>query len=210
MKIAGNEVEQDDAVASIRTYAGRYPGTLEIFDGIGDNGYRDDSPDRVTLADIGRLVVINARLDADDVPQLLSVDAGAEFSAVPVEATLEGCAEGDSTWNAATALYSKFTGRSGIARAKRSKLLHAKRPGLFFISDSHTGKLYEESVKAIAKERGDGSAGYWAAAQQDIQQDEFGELMDEVSSIVVEGLSGRPTLAPLTRLRVLDIVAWSL
>jgi hypothetical protein len=209
MRIASSEVSIDEARARVEKYAANHPKTLEIFDGVGEGGHSDESPNQVTLADIGRLVVVNAQLQADDVPALLEVDAHDEFAAVPVDAALEECTYNDETWKAATVLFNRFLEVPGIARAKRSKLLHAKRPRMFFISDSKTAKAYESVAAAIAAERDDDSLGYWEAAQRDITQPEFESLMSDVARITVPGLSGEPNLGSLTRLRVLDIVCWT-
>ncbi len=59
----------------------------------------------------------------------------AEFAAVPATARLEDCTPGTLVYQAATALYDKYR-LSNIGPAKRSKLLHLKRPWLVPIADT--------------------------------------------------------------------------
>lgn len=162
----------------------------------------------MTLSDIGRLVVINARLDADDVHCLLDVQAADAFAQVPIDARLEDCEPGTPLWETVSALYEMFR-RANIGQAKRSKLLHAKRPGLIFISDSITSSKYQASAEAIAAQADYETKGYWEAARNDILQTEFSDLMKEVATISVPGLPGEPVLASLSSVRVLDIVCWA-
>jgi hypothetical protein len=209
MRIADHVLSVDDAVEIVVNYAAAHARTVEIYDGLGERGVSDDQPNRVTLTDIGRLVIFNAQLQADDVSRLLDVNAGEEFSAIPVDARLEDASYGGELWQAASALFDRFCGIPGVNRAKRSKLLHAKRRGLFFITDSVTAASFNRVATEIARERGDGSTGYWEAAQRDIRQPEFDELMRRLSDHRVDALEGSPSLGSLTRLRVLDIVCWS-
>lgn len=202
MHIASTEVSEDEAIKRVVAYSAQHFKTLQVFDGLGDRGYKDESPNEVTLADIGRLVIINANLRADNVSALLDVAASEALAAVPATAKLEDCEVGGKLWNDAARLYELFKseGTKGIGKAKRSKLLHAKRPGLVFINDSKTGAAYKEVAK---------TGGYWQAAKRDIEQEAFVDLMTAVAKIRVEKLPGSPTLAPLSRLRILDIVSWN-
>lgn len=207
MKIAGTEVSLEVALEAVQKYAMEHPATLEIFDGVGEHGYKDEHPNEITLADIGRLVVINAQLAADDVPTLLNTPIAEALAAVPVDASLEDCEPGTDLWRDASHLYSLLDIKN-IGPAKRSKLLHAKRPRLVFISDSVTGAKYETEARRIASESDFETAGFWQAARADILQDEFRELMSEVAKTMVDGITGKPTLESLSSVRVLDIVCW--
>ncbi|MCW2770044.1 MAG: hypothetical protein JWR27_1477 [Aeromicrobium sp.] len=209
MRVASEQINVDEAIRRVEAYARRFPRTLEIFDGIGRVELADSDPDRVTLADIGRLVVIDAQLRADDVPVLLGVDAGAQLAAVPFDAKLEDADYGGILWVAASDLLDRFTGLEGVDRSKRSKLLHVKRPGMFFISDNRTGSAYQVVADAFAKDRDDASLGYWEAAQADIVQPAFVELMGRLDDWSVDSDSGTLRLGHLSRVRVLDIVCWS-
>ena len=209
MLIADRKMTVDQAVRAVEGYAERYPKTLEVYDGLGDNGYRDPAPHHVTVGDIGRLVIINAMLKANDVGALLDVDAHQAFASVPVDASLENATYGEALWNDATALFDLFGSIKGVDRAKRSKLLHMKRPHLFFVADSVTSAAYSGVAAELAAARGDGSKGFWEAAQRDIQQVEFADVMSSLESRTVPALPGSPSLGSLSRLRVLDIVCWS-
>jgi hypothetical protein len=207
MEIANETVTVDEAFSTVRRYAEDHPQTLRIFDGLGANGYEDPEPDQVTLADIGRLVVINGRPDADDVARLLDADTS-QLGNIEQGATLEDCEIGDVTWKLASELYKAFD-LDNIGPAKRSKLLHSKRPGLFFINDSVTGAHYEAAAKKHADPDGPAGQGFWAAARDDIRQAEFDQLMALLAETVVDSPGGPLPLGELSRVRVLDIVCWS-
>lgn len=59
---AGRDVSPDEAFERLRDYGGLHARTIEFYDHGGQ-----DTPNAVTLADIGRLVVIDARLSGNDV-----------------------------------------------------------------------------------------------------------------------------------------------
>jgi Family of unknown function (DUF6308) len=141
MRVGDHSLDRDNALGILHEYAVRYAGTVRFYDLAGDpDGYPGPAgdtylADTVTLGDIGRLVVINAALSAPDVVMLMDTDAAAEFAAVPAVARLEDCTPETSLYRAATALYDKYK-LSNIGQAKRSKLLHLKRPWLVPIADS--------------------------------------------------------------------------
>ena len=207
MRIADEELTVEAAGARVEKYAREHLRTLEIFDGLGGDFTREDSSDRVTLSDIGRLVVINAQLQADDVPALLDADSS-RLADLHLDADLADCEVGDETWTLASEVYETFKIR-GIGPAKRSKLLHLKRPRMFFIHDSRTGARYQNAAAAVAAEDDAFATGFWEAVRRDLKQPEFDELMLKVTAINVEGSSGPLQLGSLSKLRVLDIVCWS-
>jgi hypothetical protein len=100
-------------------------------DGRPGPGGAADPVNAVTPGDIGRFVVINASLSADDVATLIDIDAAAEFAAVPAPALLEHCEPG-SDLPGSCGPYEKYrlARGSNIGRAKRSQLLHLKRSWL--------------------------------------------------------------------------------
>jgi hypothetical protein len=99
-------------------------------------------PNRVTLEDLGRIMVIGADLRAMDIPWLLEVEAEKELAAIPVDARLEDAEPGSDLFEAALALDEKFSGHRGFGHAKKSKLLHLKRPYLFPVTDSFIRMTY--------------------------------------------------------------------
>lgn len=161
----------------------------------------------VALADIGRLVAINAGLTAADVAALVDVDATAEFAAVPAGARLEDWVPGSGLDDAATALYDRYR-LGGIGQAKRSKLLHLKRPWLVPIADSRVMKVYQGRAAALASELGLAS-GHWAAVRDDLSAaaDDFTWIISQLKS---HGDDRVRRVARLTSLRLLDIVAWQI
>jgi hypothetical protein len=139
-------------------------------------GDESDQPSRIsaihpanaiTLADIGRLVIINADLRADDVPALLTTASEKAFAEVAPDARLEDCAHGSPLYLAATALYDRFR-RPGIGPVKRSKMLHLKRPWLVPVYDAHVHRMYADRAAALALEIDDPGAGWWEALRRDL------------------------------------------
>jgi hypothetical protein len=157
VRIADRELSRDEGLAILRGYAMRHAGTVLLYDLAGDEdggpgpGGVSEPVDEVTLADIGRLVVINAGLRAGDVPLLLDVHADGEFAAVPPAARLEECTPGSALYSAATFLYDLFR-LPGVGGVKRSKLLHIKRPWLVPIYDTHVHRIYEDRAADLGAE----------------------------------------------------------
>jgi Family of unknown function (DUF6308) len=143
VQIGCRELRRDQALEIVHGYAVRYHATVRWYDLAGDES---DQPSRVsaihpanavTLADIGRLVIINADLRPDDAPALLTAACAEAFAEVAPKARLEDCAPGSPLYLAATALlYDNFR-RPGIGPVKRSKMLHLKRPCLVPVYDAH-------------------------------------------------------------------------
>lgn len=86
---------QDRALALLTGCAISYADTVRLYDLAGDP---DGQPGQagaarpvnaVALADVGRLVAVNAGLAAANVATLLDVTAAAEFAAMPPTAQLE-------------------------------------------------------------------------------------------------------------------------
>ena len=97
VRIGDHELTRDQARDLIRDYTIRYRATVLWYDMAGDD---TDRPDRasatqpvntVTLADIGRLVAINADLRAGDVSALLTTASEQAFAEVPPDARLQDC-----------------------------------------------------------------------------------------------------------------------
>lgn len=162
MIIGDHELKLDEAFEILHDYAIRYASTVCLYDLAGNvEGHPGSAGaaepiSAVTLGDVARLVVINASLAADDVATLLDVDAAAEFAAVPAAARLEDCEPGSDLYLAATALYEKFrlVRGSNIGPAKRSKLLHIKRPWLMPIADSRSIGVYRRRADSWASRIG--------------------------------------------------------
>jgi hypothetical protein len=199
MRIGDRGITVGKALEILRQYAERYPDTIRYYDGVVALGRQPvQNPHNVTMADIGRLVLMNTNLKANDVPRLLAVDAAAAFSAVPVDARLEDAAPGSKLLENANRLYECFRIGHGIQTAKCSKLLHLKRPLLVPITDRNTLRIYP----------GD----RWEDIRQDLLAAEnlaaFAEIEAELRMPLQDPL-WRHLLA-LGRLRWIGIIAWTL
>jgi hypothetical protein len=215
MRIGDRELSRDTGLARLLNYARNYPDTIRFYDLAGDP---DGSPgasggaepvNEVTLADIGRMVVIDAELRAEDVGKLLHVDAAEAFEAVPPAARLEQCVPGSDLYTAATVLFEKYQFRRGrnIGPAKRSKLLHIKRPWLVPILDERVWHMYRSRAQRCAKILGQDD-GSWEVVREDLCDgaDDLAWLARQLSS---DDDPDVRRLARLTTLRLLDILAWT-
>jgi len=205
MQVGDRSITVGEALEILQRYSERFSDTLRYYDGVVACGRQPvQSPHHVTMADIGRLVIINANLMPVDVPRLLAVDARAEFSAVPVDARLEDAAPGSELLAAAERLYDTFRIGDGIQGAKRSKLLHLKRPLLVPIFDSHVERVYGPVRDQVGT--------YWEATRQDLLSAGNVDAFEEIETEFRKPLREPPRrhLLALGRLRWLDILAWTL
>jgi hypothetical protein len=214
MHVGNHEMSQDQARDIACDYAIRHWATVLWYDLAGEAGYaagpaRAAEPvNAVTLADVGRLVVINAGLRADDVPALLNAADEKDFAEVPPGARLEECTRGSSLYEAATLLYDRFR-RPGIGAVKRSKVLHLKRPWLVPIYDDHVHRVYEDRAADLGRQMGDPYGGWWEAARLDLVGGtaDFGWL---TRSLCADDDPRVRRAGSLTEVRLLDILIWTL
>lgn len=214
MRIGDHILTRDQAHQHLCDYARRHAKTVLWYDLAGnENGQPGPvgaakPVNSVTLADVGRLVVIDARLGAADVAPLLEAAESEMFAAVPATARLEEWEPGNALDVAATALYDRFDCH-GIGPAKRSKLLHVKRPWLVPIADTRVTSVYRRLAKELEAETSVPSAGWWEAPKNDLVNGEsdFAWLSDSLASDHDPAVR---RLARLTALRLLDILAWTL
>jgi hypothetical protein len=101
----------------------------------------------------------------------------------------------------------RFPPGSSIERAKRSKLLHIKRPWLVPISDSRIATIYDSRVRLSAKALGRDAAS-WEVIREDLR-DGAADFAWLVEQLLADGDPGIRRLGRLTSLRLLDIVAWT-
>lgn len=198
LSIAGRTVGLDDAVEILTKYPKM---TIHWYD-VG--GVDSTEPDAVTLADLGRLAVINADLNGDDAVALLELGRTAPWSQVPHDADLVAADPEVSggLYDQAVALYTHFTSRHGIADAKASKLLHLKRPNLIPILDSQLKQLYKDDAQQAAIDsRHQFNYLYWTAIRNDLVANKA--ALEEVRSLMPDG-----EMSDLGNLRLLDIIAW--
>ena len=201
MNIGTRKIVVDEAIAQLRLYAETNGAVLQYYDGLpGMTCVGGSDPDQVTLEDLARTMVIGADLRAMDFPWLLEVEAEKEFAAIPVDARLEDATPGSDLFLAAMALDEKFTGHRGFGHAKKSKLLHLKRPYLYPVTDSFIRMTY-----------GTASAGseFLTAVHRDLVNPanirDFKLL--QVRLIAEPPTSAARLLAEVPTLRLLDILA---
>ncbi|MEU8227879.1 DUF6308 family protein [Kribbella sp. NPDC048915] len=201
MNIGTRKIVVDEAIAQLRLYAETNGAVLQYYDGLpGLTTVGGSDPNRVTLEDLGRIMVIGADLRAMDIPWLLEVEAEKELAAIPVDARLEDAEPGSELFEAAMALDEKFNGHRGFGHAKKSKLLHLKRPYLFPVTDSFIRMTY-----------GSASAGaeFLKAVRDDLVNPanvrDFKLL--QVRLIAEPATSAARLLGEVPTLRLLDILA---
>jgi hypothetical protein len=201
MNIGSRKIVVDEAIAQLRIYCESNGAVLRYYDGLpGLTTVGGSEPDKVTLEDLARTMVIGSDLRALDIPWLLEVDAEKEFAAIPVDAKLEDAAPGSELFEAAIMLDEKFSGHRGFGTAKKAKVLHLKRPYLFPVSDSFIRMTYS-----------DASAGaeFLAAVHRDLVNPanvrDFKVLQTRL--IAEPATSAAKVLAEAPTLRLLDILA---
>jgi hypothetical protein len=196
IKIASEEWSIDQAAAVCSWYGDAVADTLTYYDFAGT----DTDPhahNQVDLTDAGRLVVINARLDADDVPFMIRRGETAPWEAVSFEDDLL-----DVDWlnllDRAEQIYRHFRPNAGprLGPTRTHKLLHLKRPHVFPIIDSVVRETYRERARAQGNR-------YWPVLAQEIQdnREAYGALARRLTTERV----GRLTVP-----RLHDILVWSL
>jgi hypothetical protein len=201
MNIGSRKIVVDEAIAQLRLYAETNGAVLKYYDGLpGLTHIGGSDPDRITLEDLARTMVIGSDLKALDIPWLLEVEAEKEFGAIPVDARLEDATPGSALFEAANALDEKFSGHRGFGQAKKSKLLHLKRPYLFPVSDSFIRMTYSSAAAG---------ADFLAAVHRDLVNPanvrDFKLL--QVRLIAEPATSAARLLADAPTLRLLDILA---
>jgi Family of unknown function (DUF6308) len=201
MNIGTRKIVVDEAIAQLRLYAETNGAVLHYYDGLpGSTSVGGSDPNQVTLEDLARTMVIGSDLRAMDIPWLLEVEAEKEFAAIPVDARLEDAKPGSELFEAAVALDEKFTGHRGFGYAKKSKLLHLKRPYLYPVTDSFIRMTYGSASAG---------AGFLAAVHNDLVNPanvrDFKLL--RVRLIAEPATSAARLLGDAPTLRLLDILA---
>lgn len=211
LTIAGRQVE--DARTVLLQYATQHPGTLRRYDlpGIG-------KPNELTRDEIVRTRVIASRISEAQADRLATLAHTAPWQDVPTNADLRDadpqCTDG--LYAGALALYDHFRigAGPGINVAKISKALHIKRPNLYPILDSHLLRAYRPAAKAAgaayAETWGPNRQLYWAAIRLDLLNSTNAAALAEVrAKLRADASEHAKLLAPLTDLRLLDIMTWT-
>lgn len=210
LKLAGDEIDFDHALAHLTDYAGAVPDTIKYYDFGGDLDRTPSPSDGVDMADIARLVVINAELRANDVRALLDPVEPGLWERVPHQARFEALPDNPlshPTYEGLLALYRAYDDRDGLGDTKVSKLLHVKRPALVPILDSVALRAYEKHAQALAAEFGQGKALYFAAMWRDARTN---SVMVARLAKELRALGGNAVhLGALSPLRLHDVLVWS-
>jgi hypothetical protein len=183
-------------------YEHKFAETLTYY----DFGGTDTDPyahDTVDLSDGGRLVIINARLDAGDIPTMISRAQDAPWDAVPAQADLMTAPDLEGLLDGADALYQHFRKDHGLGPTRTHKLLHLKRPRVFPVVDGVVRAVYLDKARAAAKARGAQYPLYWAtlAVEMQANANAFFALVERL---------GDARSARLTSPRLHDLLVWSL
>lgn len=204
LTIAERSLPFDDAFQLLRAYGDKHSQTVAYYDHGGQ-----DSPNAVTLADIGRLVVINARLSGNDVGRLIQAVDADTWSALPLDASFLDLPEDPSSsdiYQKASDIYALLTPpRRGVQMTKATKLMHLKRPQLMPIVDSVAQTAYGDLAAKAAKEIGRGRRAYWPCIWADARRNE--DALPPLRRRLAD--CGSP-VADLPSLRLHDMLVWSL
>jgi hypothetical protein len=210
VRVGDLEMSREAGLGQLRGYASKHQQTVQFYDLGGDlsghpgPGGASEPVNEVTLTDVARLVAFGARLAADDVGKLVGPGAAAALAAVPATARLEDCEPGTDLHRATTALNDSFRA-GGIWRAKRSQLLHIKRPWLVPVTDRRVQIAYRNRVQGSAATPGEADPA-WPAVRADLR-DGAGDLAWMAAQLVSDEDPAVQRLGRLTTLRLLDILA---
>ncbi len=188
--------------------------TVRYYDCAGTPRPERSTAQRITLADLGRITLMNPKVSGPEAAALLGLEVGDNlWAAVPPDADLADAdpAITGGLYDAASALHSAHR-LHGVKLGKIGKLLHLKRPALFPVLDRDLQCLYDTRATEQARRPELTFRGYkrvyWEAVRADLcawrQAGAFAALRGEL--VQDETRSG---WAELTDLRLLDITAWS-
>ena len=147
LQLANDSISVERATDLLLEYSRRFPGTLRYYDYAGQWPNRPAPDDTFSLADVGRLVVINGRPSSADVVALLKPLDPQLWADVPLEADFLRLSDdlmNDPVYQAVDRLYGVLRARKGLGSTKVTKALHLKRPGLVPIIDSVVLRHYAE------------------------------------------------------------------
>lgn len=217
LTLAGVEITEAEARKHLINYAVRHPATVRYYDYDDDMDTSPSGSNGVAMSDIARLVVINARLEANDIAHLLDQVADALWSSVPLDADFRDLPDDPSNsplYQAVCDLEAAYRDRGNIGSTKATKLLYLKRPGLVPILDTVAKDAYKGMARATGKEFGNKEPMYWAAIWRDARRN--AETLDAIcQDLPGEGEFSDPEralvvlVARLPLLRLHDILIWS-
>ena len=209
LQLASDSISAEHATELLLEYSRRFPGTLRYYDYAGQWPNRPAPDDTFSLADVGRLVVINGRPSSADVVALLRPVDPQLWADVPVEADFRELPQdptGDPVYQAVDRLYGALRARKGLGSTKVTKALHLKRPHLVPIVDSVVRRHYAEPAERLAKDSGATQPQYWRAVWADARANASaleaarGDLRSDHETGVL--------VADLPLLRLHDILVW--
>lgn len=203
LKVRHAVLNRAETRALFSQYARDHEATIRYYD-LHDV---DPEPNAVTIADLGRMVFMNARLEGDDAATLLRLgnSPDADWARFPTDVAIADAVadpqnpDPGSLWAAMLDQYSVLR-KKGLRDAKITKLLHLKRPLLFPILDSFVNRFYRDA--GIPRER-------WAPIRDDViaNTDSWQQLRSAARMVQDPAVQ---LLAQLTDLRLHDIAVWSI
>jgi Family of unknown function (DUF6308) len=202
VRVGDDKITKRETRDLITSYASEHTATVLYFDFAGRAEDNIEPSDGVTLADLGRMTVINADLSGADAAGLLSLD-NLRWSSVARTARLEFADpdEPDGLYAAMSAMWAEVRKLRGIGPTKASKLLHIKRPFAFPLLDRDVRKTYDGRY---AK-----SNDFWREIRADLI-----DGTDDLDTVAQELLGADDAdvrrAGRLPHLRLLDILAWKL
>jgi Family of unknown function (DUF6308) len=173
------------------------------------------NPDALSPEEVARTRVISSRVSHQEAAWFVERAALAPWSAVSEHACL---ADADpmvdgGAYDDALTLYNYFAAAAPVqvGSSKLHKVLHLKRPHLYPILDSQLRHTYRAKARMVGAQLapcGQHSRhAYWAAIREDLLANAL--ALRQLRKQFVEDAQLR-VLAPLSDVRLLDILTWSL
>ena len=208
LRLANDTISPERATDLLLEYARRFAETLRYYDYAEHWPNLPEPEDGFSLADIGRLVVINGRPSSSDVVALLTPLASPLWADVPKTANFLDLPEnplGNSVYEAADRLYLALRSWKGLGSTKVTKALHLKRPLLFPIIDSVVKKQYTGIATGLAREYGAPHPMIWCSVWADARANS--KQLEEIREDLRAHKHGE-LIADLPLLRLHDVLVW--
>ncbi len=210
LHVGGREVGVDQARRWVHEYLNGQPGQYGYpsYDGYVTN----DDPSSLCDGDLLAPVLLNVRARIDSFADLQAVRPQIEqdLAAVPVGVDLAGQGANESTLQAIGALYTVLDGDDRprhVSGTTLAKVLHRKRPSLIPLYDEQVRRVYQDGPGApISADRGRTWQEFMELLAGCMQAD-LTRALDHWDDLTELAPADGPAVS---RLRVLDIVAWRL
>jgi hypothetical protein len=201
LQVAERRFSLEEAFQVLAGFARSERGTILYYD-LGGSA-RVEPSDGVSLADVGRMTLMNPWMWGSQAAALLNLGSSLPWGSVPRAARLEDADPSvrGGLWDRALRLYRRIDDLDGFGAAKTSKLLHIKRPHFYPVLDRYVMGEYQRAWQLGEP------APVWEAIRDDLIQNK--QPLEEVRGRLAQ-FDDLEVVTRLSDVRLLDIIAWSI